>query len=65
MLRVNGREENFTEEISVLDFLNNKGVDPPRVIVAINDNVVNKDSWESVLIKDGDEINVLKIVGGG
>ena len=65
MLRVNGREENFTEEISVLEFLNNKGVDPPRVIVAINDNVVNKDSWESVLIKDGDEINVLKIVGGG
>lgn len=37
----------------------------PQVVVMLNDSVVNSEQLESIFIKDGDQVAVFPMMGGG
>lgn len=62
---VNGKRESIGQSMSILQYLSLKGLDPNRVVVEHNDHVVKKDDWDNVILKESDQLEVLRFVGGG
>lgn len=63
--KVNGQEELLPENISLLDFLNTKNINLEAVVVEYNFEIIAKDQWQQITLKEGDTLEVLHFVGGG
>ena len=67
-IKVNGKEKNIELEnekallSSTLEFL---GYKPNTIVVEVNDSIINSTKWENELLKDGDKLEIVSIVGGG
>ena len=47
---------------STLEFL---GYKRNTVVVEVNDLIINSKKWESEILKEGDKLEIVSIVGGG
>ncbi|HHV46635.1 MAG TPA: sulfur carrier protein ThiS [Tissierellia bacterium] len=65
MITVNGREFPYEEGLTVANLLQKKGYTFKMITVKINGNVIKKDEYETTLIRDGDNVQVLHHVAGG
>ena len=45
--------------------LNSLGYKPNTIIVELNSLIINSIKWEVVKLKDGDNLEIVSIVGGG
>ena len=67
-IRVNGNEKKIELEnekallSSILEFL---GYKQNTVVVEVNDLIINSKKWENEIIKEGDRLEIVSIVGGG
>ena len=67
-IKVNGKEKNITLEndkallSSTLELL---GYRPNTVVVEVNDLIINSTKWKNEILKEGDRLEVVSIVGGG
>ena len=64
-IRVNGEHRRVNRGLSVAQMLNEMGVDPLRVAVERNLNVVPRGRLGEVKVEDGDDYEVVHFVGGG
>ena len=64
-IQVNGKPEFLVPDISVEKLLAMKNLDPACVVVEVNRTIVKKERFDSVLLKDGDTLEILRFVGGG
>jgi len=62
---VNGKELNFTSEITIKELLKNLQIEDKVMAVAVNMEIIKKDNWENHKIKEADKIELLHFVGGG
>lgn len=65
IINLNGKEEVLQEGITVQDLIAFKGLDPDTVIVEYNNDLVQKETWTGIVLKENDRIEVLRFVGGG
>ena len=67
-ISVNGEEKKIELEnekallSSTLEFL---GYKRNTVVVEVNDLIINSKKWENEIIKEGDRLEIVSIVGGG
>ncbi len=67
-IRVNGKEKIIELEnekallSSTLEFL---GYKPNTVVVEVNNLIINSKKWGNEIIKEGDRLEIVSIVGGG
>ncbi len=67
-IKVNGKEKNIESEnekvllSSTLKFL---GYNSNTIVVELNDLIINSTKWEDKLLKEGDKLEIVSIVGGG
>ncbi len=67
-IRVNGEEKKIELEnekallSSTLKFL---GYKQNTVVVEVNNLIINSKKWEDEIIKEGDRLEIVSIVGGG
>jgi thiamine biosynthesis protein ThiS len=64
-LIVNGEQRTLSGETSLPDFLANHGIDGRRIAVAHNGTVLYREDWPSVVLKDGDRLEIVRMIGGG
>lgn len=64
-LIVNGERRTFEGEPSVLDLLARLGIEPGRVAVEVNLDVVPRARLGERRLRDGDAIEIVSFVGGG
>jgi len=67
-IKVNGEEKNIelNQENALLSkVLNSMGYKPNTIVVELNNLIVNSMKWEKVKLKDGDNLEIVSIVGGG
>ena len=65
---VNGEQTNLElnqESNSLSKTLELMGYESNKVIVELNNLIVNSKKWDQVRIKDGDKLEIISIVGGG
>ena len=64
-IKLNGDPHQLQGPLSVSALLVHLDVDSRRVAVELNLNVVKKAAYDSSLINDGDEVEIVNFVGGG
>ena len=64
-IKLNGDPRDIPGPLSVSALLEQLEIDSRRVAVELNLNVVKKTAYDSSLINDGDEIEIVNFVGGG
>lgn len=66
-VKINGKEEEINgEDTSILELLKLKKIERPEIIsVQLNGELVKKEEYGSVFLKEKDEIDFLYFMGGG
>ena len=67
-IKVNGEEKNIEldqENLLLSTALNSMGYKPNTIVVELNNLIINSIKWEKVKLKDGDNLEIVSIVGGG
>ncbi|MBF0323459.1 thiamine biosynthesis protein ThiS [Magnetospirillum moscoviense] len=62
---INGEEKTFAESMSVEALLTDLGIDPRKVAVERNLEIVPKSTYADVAVGDGDRLEVVHFIGGG
>jgi thiamine biosynthesis protein ThiS len=64
-ITLNGDPHEIPGPLSVSALLARLEIDARRVAVELNLDVVKKAAYDSSVIKDGDEVEIVNFVGGG
>jgi len=67
-IRVNGEEKKIEleqENVLLSKALDSMGYKPNTIVVELNNLIINSIKWEKVKLKDGDNLEIVSIVGGG
>jgi len=64
-IRVNGEHRRVPGGLSVAQMVNELGLDPLRVAVERNLEIVPRSSLAQVSVEDGDDYEIVHFVGGG
>ena len=67
-IKVNGEEKKLEldQENTLLSAaLKHMGYKPNTIVVELNSLIINSIKWEKVKLKDGDNLEIVSIVGGG
>lgn len=62
---INGKAQTLGEGITVSQLLEERGVQPVRVAVEINEAIVSRKVFPATEIQEGDRIEIVTLVGGG
>ena len=62
---INGQSNNIAEGTSLLTLLEKLDIDPGRVAVEYNMEIVNKRNFNDTVLKDNDTLEIITFVGGG
>ena len=67
-IRVNGEEKKIEldqDNALLSNALNSMGYKPNTIVVELNNLIINSLKWGKVKLKDGDNLEIVSIVGGG
>ena len=67
-IRVNGKEKNIElekENALLSTTLKLLGYEPNTIVVEVNELIINSNKWDNEILRDGDRLEIVSIVGGG
>lgn len=64
-IKVNGQDEPCPEGLSIQDYLAARGVEAAQVVAEHNGAILKPEAFASTTLKDGDNIEFIRFVGGG
>tara|TARA_B100000287_G_C20341731_1_gene666084 strand:+ start:221 stop:430 length:210 start_codon:yes stop_codon:yes gene_type:complete len=67
-INLNGEEKKLEldqENALLSTALNSMGYKSNTIVVELNNLIINSKKWENVKLKDGDNLEIVSIVGGG
>lgn len=65
-ISVNGKNVELAKEVTVKELLETQKVEmPDYVTVQINDEFIERDAFETLVVKEGDAVEFLYFMGGG
>lgn len=62
---LNGDKEVLDGELNVVQLLEKFEMNPNIVTVSLNGDILDRDAFESTIIKGGDSVDILMFMGGG
>lgn len=65
LLKVNGKNQHFDLVSTVGDLLEALSLDPRTVVVEVNERIVRRERIGEADLSEGDEVEILRFVGGG
>lgn len=64
-ITLNGKKIEIDDSTKLIDLLAAKGLEPERTVVEYNFEMVTKEDWDRIVLKENDNLEVLRFVGGG
>jgi sulfur carrier protein len=64
-LKINGTETEIQDSLTVSGLLETLRIEPARVAVEVNMQIIKKCVFQEHVLKDGDSVEVVNFVGGG
>ncbi len=64
-LKINGEVREFSDDLTLSVLLEKLGLPSARMAVERNRALVRRDTYSSVRLQDGDELEIVQLVGGG
>lgn len=65
MIKLNNRDFEWEEGLTVQDILNKKSYTYPKLIIKINNVLVSSEEYSSTVIRDGDDVKIIHLLAGG
>lgn len=65
MIKLNNRDYEWEEGLTVRRLLQKETFTYPRLIVKVNNVLVPDEEFESTVIRDGDDVKVIHLLAGG
>ncbi len=65
MIELNGEQKKISEGQSVASLLKELNINPGSVVVELNLKILERQVYETTILKDKDKVEVLSFVGGG
>ena len=62
---LNGERRSFPAGTTLYGLVQALGLEPERVAVEVNREIVRRDSWRETAVEAGAEIEIVMFVGGG
>jgi thiamine biosynthesis protein ThiS len=64
-ITLNGEPHEVEHRMDILSLLETLKIRPASVVVERNRNILHRDMFGRVVLKDGDELEIIRFVGGG
>jgi len=65
-ITVNGEKRvGLTSPLTVAELIEQLGINPKSIIVELNFEIVTKNKVSETTVRDGDTIEIIRLVGGG
>lgn len=64
MVTVNGEKVQASGQ-TIAEYLKNAGYNADRVVVELNLQIISKDKYSEITLKENDAVEILNFVGGG
>ena len=65
MIFVNGEERPLMQSVTLAGILEELGYETTRVAVERNQEIIPRSQYDTVMVNDGDHLEVVRFVGGG
>ena len=65
LVMINGKEEELAEGLTIAQYFADKKINPANIIVEHNYTIVKNETWGSIVLKNNDNLEILRLVGGG
>ena len=62
---INGEIINLAEGISIIEMLGSLGIDPEKVVVEVNLEIVDRDQFDIKNLNSASKVEIIRFVGGG
>ena len=62
---VNGQPENADAEVTIASLIEMHNLEPLRVAVEVNEQLVRRRQFEETQLQPGDRVEIVTFVGGG
>lgn len=62
---INGRPREFERELPLPDLIARMEIAHPRIAVAHNGTVLRREEHAAAIVRDGDTLEIVRMVGGG
>jgi sulfur carrier protein len=64
-VRVNGESTEVDDAATIARLLDSFELPPQRVAVEVNENLVRRQEFDKTQLRDGDQVEIVTLVGGG
>ena len=64
-IKINGEEKQIADGLSINALLESLQIRPGRVVVERNRDIVQRDSFATTMLVEGDALEIVHFVGGG
>lgn len=64
-LTINGKRRELPAETPLLELLAQEGIDHRRIAVGLNGEVIPRGEYDGALLREGDVLEIVHMVGGG
>jgi thiamine biosynthesis protein ThiS len=64
-IQLNGEGRKLNDSSSLCDLIRELGLQPERIAIELNREVVRKPDWATTVLKENDRIEIVHFVGGG
>jgi len=64
-LQVNGKQVELEAPIPLVLYIEELGINPRSVAVEHNGEIIQRDHFASVVLDEGDRVEIVRMVGGG
>lgn len=65
MIKLNNRDCDWREGLTVKELLMSKNYTYPRIVVVVNAVIVPEEDYASTIIHDGDNVEAIHLMAGG
>lgn len=65
IVKINGKEEKIENGLNLQALVINKNLSPDRIVIEHNLNIVPKGRWQSIILQENDNIEIVSFVSGG
>jgi sulfur carrier protein len=62
---VNGERQQAPGPLTLVQLVEHLGLQGDRIAVELNRQIVRRDEWPAILVKDQDRLEIVQFVGGG
>lgn len=65
MITVNGEKRTLENPVTVTEYLKACNYVPVQVVVELNEEIIKRETYDTIVLKDGDVVEILQFMGGG